>query len=508
MDRRTWLKLAGSAAAVAAFPLSPFAQEPSDTAAPFSEEQLDALARELANKPYAAPEKRLDSALANITYDQYQNIRFKPENLIWREDSLAFRLEMLQAAGAFYAFPVNIFSVEAGRATPIMYSPQLFAFAPPLKPPAPDSKSGFAGFRVRSPINEPTVFDEVLMFLGASYFRALASGQVPGVSARGLAINTGQASGEEFPLFRAFWIERPKPGEQRLVIHALLDSTSTVGRYKFAVTAGHDTVMDTEAVIYPRKRMPYAGIAPLASKFFFAPYAPPKRRDYRPSVHDSGALYMLNGSGEWLWRPLINPERLQFSVFVDKNPKGFGLLQRDRSFADYQDLDQQYEKRPSLWIEPIGDWGEGSIDLIELPAQDETNENIVCFWRPKDGLGPGIGHRFNYRMHWCWEPPLKSNQLSVTQTRLGETRNSEAIFIVDFSSTDSCQPCNSSPLTPNVAASAGEIRNIKLIPSSRIGGHRLRFEFAPSGSEPVDLRASLSAGGNLVSDSWIFRWTR
>jgi glucans biosynthesis protein len=217
---------------------------------------------------------------------------------------------------------------------------------------------------------------------------------------------------------------------------------------------------------------------------------------------------MLNGAGEWIWRPLINPERLQFSVFVDKNPKGFGLVQRDRSFADYQDLKQQFEKHPTLWIEPVGEWGEGSIDLIELPAVDESNENIVAFWRPKSGLGPGIGHHFNYWMHWCWEPPLKSNRLSVTQTRLGETKNGDPLFIVDFSSTDSCEACNSGPLAPTVTASAGQVRNVELVSSGQIGGHRLRFEFAPAGSDPIDIRAYLSSAGKPASESWIFRWAR
>jgi glucans biosynthesis protein len=361
---------------------------------------------------------------------------------------------------------------------------------------------------VLAQIDKLGVFRDFLVFLGASNFRAVASGQVFGASARGFAINTGQPGGEDFPLFRSFWIEHPKPVDQRLVVHALLDSASAVGRFKFMVTPGYATTIETEAVIYPRKRIPYAGIAPIGSRFLFGPSAPAKRKDYRSRVHDSQALYILNGADELIWRPLINPERLQFSVFVDKNPKGFGLVQRDRSFADYQDADQQFERRPSLWIEPLGDWGEGSIDLIELPAPDETNENIVCFWRPKDGLGPGIGHRYRYRMHWCWHPPVETRKATVAQTRVGEARTGEIAFLVDFSGTESCENCNTAPITANVTASAGEVRNARLAPTPGGSMQRLRFEYAPAGSEPVDLRAQLLVNGKPASETWIFRWTR
>jgi glucans biosynthesis protein len=508
MNRRTWLKLAASTAATAVFPLESLAQTPPDAAQPFSEDQLDAFARQLAGEAYKAPEKRVDDALADVTYEQYNKaIVYKDGEAIWRKDHGPFWLETYHTAGAFYALPVEIYAVEGGSASNIAYSPQLFDFNPPAKVPASPAKSGFAGFHALAQIDKLGAFRDFLTFLGASNFRAVASGQVFGVSARGLAINTGQPGGEDFPFFRSFWIERPKPADHQLTVHALLDSASAVGRFKFTATPGYETIIETEAVIYPRKRIPYAGIAPIASRFFLGPDAPGKRKDYRPRVHDSEALSILNGAGELIWRPLINPERLQFSVFLDKGPKGFGLIQRDRSFASYQDTDQQYERRPSLWIEPLGDWGEGSIDLIELPAPEEVNENIVCFWRPKDGLGPGIGHRFRYRMHWCWNPPIESKKLAIEQTRIGETRSGDIAFIVDFSGTDSCEGCGAG-LTPAVTASVGEIRNARLMPTPSAGVQRLRFEYTPSGSDPVDLRAFLSASGKPVSETWIFRWAR
>ncbi len=511
MDRRTWLQLAASTAAAAALPWPAFPQPGPGTAAqPFSEDLLDAAARRRADEPYKLFEKRVDEALTLVPYDQYARaIVYKEDEALWRKDGAPFWLEPYHTAGSYYAFPVELFSVEAGQAVRIPYSAQAFEFNAPAKQPATPSQSDFAGFHSLAQIDKLGVFRDFLSFVGAANFRAIGSGQVFGVTARALAINTGQPGGEDFPLFRSLYIERPKPTDPSLVVHGLLDSVNAVGRMKFTITPGYETVIETEAVIYPRKRIAYAGIAPIASRFFFGPGVPPKRRDYRPRVHDSEALYIINGAGEQIWRPLLNPERLQFSVFLDKGPKGFGLIQRERYFASYQDADQQYEKRPTLWIEPLEDWGEGSIDLIELPAPEEINENIVCFWRPKDGLGPGIPHRFHYRMHWCWSPPFENKKAVIVQTRVGESKAGEAMFVIDFFNAEGCADCNGGALTVSATASAGEVRNVRLAAAPAAGAvHRLRFEYAPSGSEPVDLRAQLMSNGKPASDTWVFRWAR
>jgi periplasmic glucans biosynthesis protein len=511
MDRRTWLKLAATTAAAAAFPMPAFSQG-SPPSVPFSEDWLDGFARELGDKPYKPFEKRVEPALANLPFDQYNSaILFKEDQGIWRPDGVPFWIEPRHTAGPYYSYPVNLYSVEGAQAFKIPYSANAFEFKAPATRPQNPAQSDFAGFRAFGQLERPNVFKDFLSFLGGTNFHAIGSGMVPGVSARAFAINTGQAGGEDFPLFRSFWFQKPKPADSSLTIYGLFDSQNAAGWLKFVVTPGWNTVIDTEAAIYPRRRIPYAGIAPMASRFFFGPGTPPKRRDYRPRAHDSEALYIVNGAGEQIWRPLLNPERLQFSVFVDKKPKGFGLIQKERYFSSYQDAGEQFEKRPTLWIEPLDGniWNEGSIDLIELPAPDEKNENIVCFWRPKDGLGPGIGHRFRYRMHWCWNPPLESKQAVVTQTRVGEEKSGANAFIVDFYTGDGCPACGGAPLAPAVAASAGEVRNVSLAPLQAMGGtQRLRFDFVPSGSDPIDLRAHLTANGKPVSDTWIFRWAR
>ncbi len=509
MDRRTWLKLAASTATAAAFPFPVFAQDNPGSPQPFSEGGLDNYVAELWKQPYKPLEKRVDEALAGLPYEHYGSIAYKEDQALWYKDG-PFWIEPYHTAGSYYAYPVDLFSVEGAQAFRIPYSAQAFVFNEPAKQPATPAQSCFAGFHAFAQVDRLGVFRDFLRFVGATNFRAIGSDQVFGVSARAFAINTGQAGGEEFPFFRSFWIERPKPADSSLTVHALADSLNAVARFKFTIKPGYNTVIETAAAIFVRRRIAYAGIAPIASRFFFGPGVPPKRRDYRPRVHDSEALYIVNGAGEQIWRPLLNPERLQFSVFVDKRPKGFGLIQKERYFASYQDAGLQFEKRPSLWIEPIdGDiWNEGSIDLIELPAPEEFNENIVCFWRPKGWLDPGP-YRFSYRMHWCWNPPSDNQKAVVVQTRVGETKSGNALFVIDFLNTESCTGCKEGPLTPKVTAAAGDISKINLAAAPAAGAiQRLRFEYTPSGSDPVDLRAQLLVNDKPVSDTWIFRWAR
>jgi glucans biosynthesis protein len=253
---------------------------------------------------------------------------------------------------------------------------------------------GFAGFRVHAPINRPGEFDEFCVFLGASYFRAVGRGQSYGLSARGLAIGTGTPRPEEFPRFRTFWLERPQPRGNTLVIHALLDSHSTTGAFRFTVRPGDTTVMDVESIVFPRIAIQEIGVAPLTSMYYFSgrDHARPdavRPDDWRAAVHDSDGLGVATGRSERLWRPLINPAAVQFSAFMDANPRGFGLTQRKRAFNDFGDLQVLYGRRPSLWVEPIGDWGVGAVDLVEIPTNSEYHDNIVAFWRGTEPLRAG-----------------------------------------------------------------------------------------------------------------------
>jgi periplasmic glucans biosynthesis protein len=354
VQRRTLLLAGTSLALFASAPVSAFAG--ADAKNPKQPVTFDAgvlrrMAQELAQKSFQAPDSKLPEPLAHLTYDQYRDFRFDPQRALWRDQGLLFTLQLFHR-GFLYTNRVDLYEVVDGVAQPIHYSPDLFTFG--ANPRPPDGDLGFAGFRIHTPLNRPDYFDEVAAFLGASYFRAVGKGQGYGLSARGLAIGTAQPSGEEFPIFKTFWIERPHPGVDSIVVNALLDSQSAAGAFRFSIRPGETTIFDVEATLYPRTDIAEAGIAPLTSMFYFDGNNRFEIDDYRPAVHDSDGLLIWTGHGEQFWRPLNDPHDLQLSTFSDVNPRGFGLMQRKRSFAAYDDLEAHYELRPSLWIEPIG----------------------------------------------------------------------------------------------------------------------------------------------------------
>src|SRR5262245_27137385 len=358
--------------------------EQRSTTQPFDAGQVRALAQELASNPYKELDTSLSKNFESLGYDAYRSIRFRPERALWRGDGLPFELQFFHR-GFIFRNRVQIYEVVQGDARPIAYEQDLFHFDK-LEQRPEEADMGFAGFRLHAPMQRKDYYDEVGVFLGASYFRAVAKDQVYGLSARALSIATGDPKGEEFPAFRAFWIERPSRNAKSLVVHALVDSKSAAAAARFDIRPAETTTHDVELTVYPRVDVAQVGIGSLTSMFFFAANDRLDVDDYRPAVHDSDGLAIHNGRGEVIWRPLSNPRDLQISLFADHNPRGFGLLQLERDFAAYQDLESHFEWRPSAWIEPLKEWGAGAIQLIEIPTKEEIHDNIVAFWRPKDPL--------------------------------------------------------------------------------------------------------------------------
>ena len=502
MHRRLLL-LAGAASPLLP-PLRAFAASPPPAeGTPFTSSMVREAARDLASKPYAAPNTGLPDQIAHLGYDQYRMIRFDPAQAIWRNEKLPFQLEFFHR-GFLYANRVDVFEVADGRATPIRYTPAMFSFGAVPRPTTEDL--GFAGFRIHARLNRQDYFDEVCAFVGASYFRAVARGQGYGLSARGLAIKTADQGGEEFPAFKTFWIERPKPGATSITVHALLDSPSAAASFSFVITPGSDTVFDTHMSLFPRVDIEQAGIAPLTSMFFFGPNDRARVTDWRPAVHDSDGLSMWTGHDETLWRQLANPSRLQVSAFVDHDPKGFGLLQTPRSFDAFQDLEAHYEKRPSLWVEPQGRWGDGAVMLVEIPTDEEIHDNIVSFWRPKDKLQQKIAYDFAYRLHWCDTTPRKDAPLRFGATRIGNGDNGIRDIVLDtFPEPKSRKP----PAAPtlDLTLDHGQVRNQVLQPNPETGGWRVSFELVPGREQVIELHARLLRDGKPLTETWLYRWT-
>ena len=512
MRRRDFVKALGTLAAATLLPAFGHleaAPQPADasTTMAFFAGEVQKQARALAAEKFVRPKIDLPKALQDMGYDQYRDIRFKRERAIWTSEGVPFLVELLHR-GFIFKDPVMIYVVADGTAQRVVYSPDLFTFGPSVQPPADGAVTDFSGFRILAPIHRADVFDECVVFQGASYFRAVAKGQGYGLSARGLALNTGAREGEEFPFFRAFWIERPQPEAHALVVHALLDSASTTGAYRFTIRPGDATVMDVEMTLYPRVELKLAGLAPLTSMFVFGPNNRIGIDDVRTAVHDSDGLAIWNGRGEWLWRPLIHAETLQMSAFIDDNPRGFGLLQRHRAFADYQDLDAHYERRPSLWVETIGYWGSGAVQLVEIPSKTDYHDNVVAFWRPNQAIPAQSEDRRTYRLHWCWTPPAAPPMAMTADTRVGAGGEKGArLFVIDFVGGRLAELTPDAPVKMDIATSAGTVKSAVAQPNPATGGWRVNFVLDPAGAKLCDMRGILRLGEDPLSEVWNYRWT-
>lgn len=480
----------------AAFPLS----DPT----PFDPAMVTETARRLSKQPYKAIPADIPDAFKNLNYDQYVSIHLRPNATIWAGDNIGFALEPLHR-GFIFSTPVQINLVSDEQQRRLIYDEKMFDFGK-IAPPANIGDIGFSGFRVLAP-QETSGFFELATFQGASFFRAVGRGQNPGAMARALSIKTADPRGEEFPAFRSMWIERPTMAANALVIHAIIDSESVVGAYRFTLRPGDATIIDTESTLFARAALDNFGIATMSATHLSGAIDRSRADDLRPNVSEISGLQILTGKGEWLWRPVSNPDTLQISTFVDENPRGFGFIQRDRNFDHYQDDDQHWEARPSLWIEPIGDWSFGGVQLVEIPSESEANDNIIAYWRPKQSLAAGNEISFAYRQFWCKTPPERPALAIAVSSRSGRGSSAKRRrFLVEFSG-EILGLQKPEDIKPNLSASPGSIVSVRTFASADKASYRVLFELDPGGEAYSELRLVLEASGKPVSETWIYRWT-
>jgi len=479
---------------------------PAPAPVPAHDTSLDlvlAEAKRRAASAYVPQRGTMPAWLDRLGPDQYRSIRFNPELAVWRADGLPFRIDLLPV-GFNFQTTVAVSVIDNGKVQDLVATPDMFEFGPNVPPPPPKASLPLSGFRVRYPINSAKVWDEFLVFQGASYFRAVAQQQVYGLSGRGLALNTAEPSGEEFPAFTHFWIERPEKSSKEILVYALLESESTTGAYRFTVRPGSETTMDVDMTLFPREELRVMGIAPLTSMFLFDETNRGRLDDYRPEVHDSDGLQVMTSAGEAVWRPLANPAKLQVSTFTTQAPQGFGLVQRSRLMSDFQDLDAQYERRPSAWIEPRGEWGLGSVELVEIPSGRETNDNIVAFWRPAQNIAAGHPVHFAYHITWLAEPRLPKGLGKTVSTRSGASLDGKRrVFQIDFVGAGE----QVDGLRIDGGASAGKVLNPQLVPNPAIHGFRASFELDPNGADLIELRLRVMRDKTPVTETWLYRWT-
>ena len=472
----------------------------------FDFEVLRYEAKMLAAKAFVPEPVNVPAALLKLNYDQYRDIRFRPSESLWRRDHLPFELQFFHP-GFNFDRTVQINTVTGHVVDPVAFSPELYDYGQNHIPRVP-STMGFAGLRILYPLNKAG--DELGAFQGASYFRFLCQRATYGLSARGLAVNTGEPGGEEFPVFREFWVERPTKDSKALTVYALLDGPSVTGAFRFQITPGPETVTQVHEVIYCRTNPRVLGVAPLTSMFWHGKNTNVSYNDFRPEVHDSDGIMMFTGAGEWIWRPLTNPESTRVAAFSDENPRGFGLLQRERQFESYQDLEAYYHMRPSAWVEPLGPWGKGTVRLVELHAPDETYDNIASFWVPEALPEPGEPIELSYKLHWFIDqvhPPAGY----VVATRHGRTATQETDlerFFIDFAGTYLVQQGPDPLIQPVVTVGTGaNLVNATIQKNPFNGTWRVAFAIKPDGTgRPVELRCFLRKTPHVLTETWSYLW--
>jgi periplasmic glucans biosynthesis protein len=512
LSRRSLLQTALALAAAPAIAQPTTAPVPS----PFRYEDVVRRARELAAIPFEATVPPLPEPLNRLDFDAYRDIRFRPDRALLGTSGGPFRMHLFHL-GFLFQRPVTVNIIRDGVPTPIPYQAALFDYGrTKIERPLPVNL-GFAGFRLHYPLNDPKIFDELIAFLGASYFRFLSRGQRYGLSARGLAVNADGSEPEEFPYFREFWVENPPPDANRAIIYALLDGPSLSGAYRFEIVPGQTTSVDVTANLFPRRTLTSVGVAPLSSMFYEGENDRRTADDFRPELHDSDGLLMHSGAGEWIWRPLRNPGRKRVSSFLDTNPRGFGLMQRDRIFEDYQDLEAAYHLRPGYWIEPVGSWGDGRVQLIEIPAKDETQDNVVAYWEPRQPYEAGQEVVIAYRLRAIGvtndlHPGGKVvNTFEAPARASGSNGPSDPTlrrFMIDFGGGD-LPFYLSDPGQVQVvpSTSAGRITHTFLVPNEHVHGFRAAIDVKLEPGQSTDLRAYLRAGSRALTETWTYPWS-
>ena len=485
-------------------PLLCFGQASATAAEPFGFPEVAEQAQRLATEPFKAPPV-IPEFLSRLSYDDYRDIRFDANQSLWKEGGGSFEVQFIHP-GLLYRHAVAINTIDRGVVRPVAFTPSLFTYGRNAFGDKVPTDLGFAGFRITYPLNKKDDRNHVLVFAGASYFRGVAKGEVFGLSMRGLAIDTALASGEEFPFFREFWLKRPARDASAMTVYALLDSQRMTGAYEFTVRPGNRTLVDVKVKLFERKRVKEIGVAPLTSMFLYGQ----ERRmpgDWRPEVHDSDGLLIETGTGERIWRPLANPERLRVSYFEVENPRGFGLMQRDRNFHGYEDLEARYDLRPSGWIAPVGNWGKGQVKLVEIPTAKESNDNIVAYWLPRSLPPAGQPIELAYQLRFQSDDPATGQAGRVTATRIGvgDAENTRRL-VVDFDGARLNTLPGDAPVKAVISVSDdAQILQQSVFKNTVTGGWRLAFQVKAPKDKSLEFRAFLQSDKDTLTETWTYQ---
>ena len=478
---------------------------------PFDFAGLRKTAKALAGKAYVAP-KQAPAIVDKIDFDEAQKIKYRAEKALFTGGGAPFPVRLFHV-DKFNQLGVKIYVISGTTAREVIYSPQDFEYGNPALAAQLPPDLGFSGFRV---MDGPESKIDWLAFQGASYFRSAGQDNQYGASARGIAVNTTASTKEEFPRFSHFWLAEPDPHQQAITIYSLLQGPSLTGAYRISAEKQTGAIMQIEADLFIRNDIAQLGIAPLTSMYWYGENDRHKATDWRPEIHDSDGLAMWTGKGERIWRPLIDPPTVLTNSFLDDHPRGFGLMQRDRSFSDYEDDGAFYNRRPSIWVLPIGEWGPGAVQLVEIPTDDEIHDNVVAYWKPKGEVKAGNNLKFAYKLYWQNDNPHPPTDVArVTSTRIGRggvpgkpapTDKDTWKFVIDFMG---------GPLTgmkarydnkPIENVSRGKVTNgyvVKVVGTER---WRAAFDVYAPGKQQIDLRCFLQLGDKTLTETWLYQF--
>ena len=498
---------------IEAEPGAPTAREAAPPAPVFTFNDVEQIARERAQKAYERPENPARDFLTAIGEADWNSIRYKDDQRLWHDEGLPFEVSFFHP-GFIYNNIIALDLVEDGRVTSLPFNSGLFEYGnAELAEKSAEKRLGFSGFRLHFPLNRLDHKDEAVVFLGATHFRALARHTTYGLMARGLILNPAMPEGEEYPYFRRFWLVKPGPEDASLTIYALMESPSLTGAFRYVVKPGLSTVMDVSARLYPRAGQSWPrkiGLAPLNSMYLFGEKEGGSRADYRPEVHSSDALLWTSGENRWFRRPLNNPGRLESHYIGLRHPRGFGLVQEDSNFDHYQDLRRRFDRRPSVWVEPLGEWGPGQLELIEIPGDQDIHDNIIAFWTPawptSTAGNAGQPMIYDYRMYWM-APQTTPHQLGrVVATRLAlDQKNAQARFVIDFES----EELNAIPAETGLSSQVETPAEFPVISKSLVkntvtGGWRLEFLIKAPQENGVVQSLISARGDHRVPRFWAF----
>lgn len=509
------LPLKASLAQEALIPASTGAPAEFGEALAFSWDGLVALAKARQAEIYLPRPDPAPELLGKIGYEQHHAIKQPVANGLFAEPGRDGIVTMFHL-GELFRRPVRVNVVEDGNAREVLYRRDLFAYPEGNAAGEMPNDAGFAGFRVHEPWTGQGQPGDWLAFLGASYLRSSGDLKQYGISARGIALETGAFDGndEEFPDFTEFWVEEMQGGRMR--IYALLDGPSISGAFRFEVTHFPKTVMDVTCHLFLRRAVKRLGVAPLTSMYWYSQETRWAQGDWRPEVHDSDGLLIHDAKGGAIWRPLTNPAELSFSSFLTRKPRGFGLMQRDRAYASYEDQ-AAFERRPNLWVEPKTGFEEGSIQLVEFPTAAEYGDNIVAFFVPAALVEAGDALAFDYRLHWSGEEP-EQRLARMVALRLGRPRRHkpqasesrperiERKVILDFSG-EGLPGADMRVDDVSVTLSHGEAHAVLMHPSADDpNGWRVSFDAFLEDTRQCEVTVDLRSGNTVLAETVVFRF--